>query len=98
MGRKGGQKAAQRWQDKNSDYARTELARLQNANALRAFDTDANKGRVIAYVAAERRQQREPTTREIASELNLSIRRVQELRKELGLQSKRGRPKKSAMP
>lgn len=98
MGRKGGQKAAQRWNDRDSDYAQRETARLREANALRALDTDEHKGQLLAYVARVRRTNHEPTTREIAQEFGLSLRRVQELRKELGLQAKRGRPRKSATP
>lgn len=99
MGRRGGQKAAERWNDRTSHYAQAELAKLAQANQLRAYSTDENKGRILAFVASSRRQGHDPTTREIADELSLSVRRVQELRRELGISAKRGRPnKKSAVP
>lgn len=99
MGRKGGKNAAQRWKtDPEGEYATSRRASLSAANADRALDTDENKGRVLAYVSRERRAKREPSTREVAQELGLSVRRVQELRKSLGLQAKPGRPKKRATP
>ncbi|GAC81973.1 Replicase family protein [Gordonia malaquae] len=94
LGRKGGKKAAERWADRDSDYARAQLDKLDSANRLRALNTDENKGRVLAYIASERREKREPTTREIAEELGLSVSRVKALRQALGMQAKRGRPKK----
>lgn len=92
MGRRGGQKAAERWNDPDSDYARQERAKLAAANERRTFSTDENKGRVMAYVAACKREGYDPTSREVATELGLSIRRVNELRKTLGISRKRGRP------
>ena len=43
MGRKGGKKAAERWQDRDSDYAKAETEKLAKANAKRA-----TSGRVTA--------------------------------------------------
>ncbi|MGO2516007.1 MAG: replication initiation protein, partial [Corynebacterium variabile] len=99
MGRKGGKKAAQRWQDDpDGDYAKSERKRLEKANRQRSFATDENRGRVLAYIASERREGRDPSTREVAESLGLSVRRVQQLRKLLGMSVRRGRPGKSATP
>jgi hypothetical protein len=99
MGRKGGQKAAQRWKnDPDGDYARAELEKLEKANRQRAFATDENKGRVLSYIASERREGRDPSTKDVAEALGLSVRRVQQLRKDLGMSVRRGRPGKSATP
>lgn len=43
MDRRGGQKAAQRWNDRDSDYVKAETAKLKQANAKRAMS-----GRVTA--------------------------------------------------
>ena len=43
MGRRGGKKAAERWQDRNSDYAKAETEKLAKANIKRA-----TSGRVTA--------------------------------------------------
>lgn len=99
MGRRGGQTASQRWKtDPEGEYATTLRAKLTAANDARTLDTDENKGRVLAYISRERRAKREPSTREVADELGLSIRRVQQLRRSLGLQAKPGRPNKRATP
>lgn len=94
MGRRGGQKAAQRWSDRESDYAKGALAELKTANMKRSFSTDENKGRVLAYVSSRKREGYDPASVEVANELGLSVRRVNELRKELGISRKRGRPAK----
>ena len=99
MGRKGGKKAAQRWKDDpDGGYARGELKKLEKANRQRSFATDENKGRVLSYIASERREGREPSTKEVAAAVGLSVRRVQQLRKSLGMGARRGRPGKSATP
>ncbi|EEI17169.1 replication initiation protein, partial [Corynebacterium lipophiloflavum] len=94
MGRRGGQKAAERWSDRESDYAKGALAELKTANMKRSFSTDENKGRVLAYVSSRKREGYDPARVEVANELGLSVRRVNELRKELGISRKRGRPAK----
>lgn len=49
MGRRGGQKAAQRWQtDPDGKYAQTERKKLQSANALRQSRGRGTRGRVLA--------------------------------------------------
>lgn len=95
LGRRGGQKAAERWKDPESDYAKTERAKLAAANLQRSFSTDENKGRVMTYVAVCKREGYDPTSKEVAAELGLSVSRVNELRKELGISRRRGRPRGS---
>lgn len=95
MGRRGGQQAAKRWKDPTQkQYQKAARAPLAKANQLRTYSTEEHKGQILALVARFRRQGLEtPATKEIAAELGLSIRRVQELRKELGLPAKHGRPR-----
>ncbi|MFF2168237.1 replication initiation protein, partial [Streptomyces sp. NPDC058175] len=93
MGRRGAATSnARRWADPESDYARQTRERLARANELRTFSTDENKGRVLAYVSECKRHGYDPTSKEVATELGLSVRRVNELRKALGISRKRGRP------
>lgn len=99
LGSRGGKKAAERWQDPDSDYARKERAKLAAANEARSYSTEENKGRVLALIASSRRQGLPaPTTGAIAAELGLSVRRVRALRAELGMSAARGRPRKTAEP
>ena len=93
IGRRGGQKAAERWKtDPDGDYARKNRERLARANELRSFSTDENKGRILTYVSECKRHGYDPTSKEVAAELGLSVSRVNELRKALGISRKRGRP------
>ena len=46
MGRRGGQEAAKRWQDRNSDYAKSELRKLAKANATRKVKGQSTRARV----------------------------------------------------
>ena len=96
LGRRGGQRAAERWKDPESEYAQQQRANLLSANTLRSYSTEENKGQMLALISTYRRQGLEvPTTRELAGELGLSVRRAQELRRALGLAGKRGRPPRS---
>lgn len=96
LGRRGGKKAAERWQDPTSEYAKAERAKLANANQQRSYSTDENKARIQLIVSSYRRQGLDiPSTKEMAAELGLTVRRVQQLRKELGITGKPGRPKKA---
>ena len=95
FGKRGGVESSKRkWANPDSELAQRSLAPLHKANQQRAYNTDENKGRILAYIAQQRREGYDPTTREIATDLNLSVRRVQALRKDLGINSKRGRPPK----
>ncbi len=49
MGRKGGQKAAQRWQDRDSDYAKAETEKLAKANLQRATGGRVTARRIANY-------------------------------------------------
>lgn len=103
LGARGGKKAAQRWDDPEStEYQETARAPLASANEARSYNTDEHKGQIMALVARHRRQGLAiPSTKEIAAELGIGPRRVQQLRKELGITAKRGRPsspKKSERP
>ena len=49
MGRKGGQKAAQRWNGRNSDYAKSETEKLTKANLQRATGGRVTARRIANY-------------------------------------------------
>src|SRR5699024_3464810 len=97
MGRRGGQQAAKRWKDPNQEqYQKAARAPLLKANQQRSYSTDENKARIQLMVSSYRRQGLNiPSTKEMAAELGLTVRRVQQLRKDLGIVGKPGRPKKS---
>ncbi|RAV34972.1 hypothetical protein CHEID_01595 [Corynebacterium heidelbergense] len=77
MGRKGGKKAAQRWNDRNSTYAQNELNKLAKANQQRA-----RKGRVSAreianfFDDAYLQTGTYPTLKQASSELKVSEKTV----------------------
>lgn len=96
MGRRGGKKTAERLKtDPDGDYARAQRDKLAKANQQRAFSTDENKGRILVYVSMCKREGYDPASAEVAKELGLSVRRVNELRRELGMSRRRGRPSMS---
>src|SRR5699024_4841100 len=97
MGRRGGKQSAKRWQDPaHKDYQEAARAPLEKANQQHRYSTDENKARIQLLVSSYRRQGvNPPTTKEMAAELGLTVRRVQQLRKELGIVGKPGRPKKN---
>ena len=77
MGRKGGQKAAQRWQDKNSDYAKTELEKLESANKRRKSAGGSTRARVLQFVMQRHTETGQtPTWKEIMAEMGVSRRTV----------------------
>jgi hypothetical protein len=100
MGRKGGQKSAQRWKtDPDSEYAQGRRETLAAANARRALSGDVLESKVKAALLEARVQQaNDPTSKELAAEFGVSVRRIQQVRKTLGLAAKRGRAKKSETP
>ena len=71
MGRRGGQKAAQRWKtDPNGDYAKSELKKLAKANATRKVKGQSTRARVMAaYSQSLYETGRAPSAREIAEEV-----------------------------
>lgn len=97
MGRRGGEQAAKRWKDPDQEqYRKAARAPLLKANQQRSYSTDENKARIQLMVSSYRRQGLDtPSTKEMAAELGLTVRRVQQLRKELGITGKPGRPKKA---
>lgn len=74
MGRRGGQKSAQRWKtDPNGDYAQTERKRLAEANALRQSRGKGTRGRVLSVAMDFLTQTGEiPSGRTVGSELGIT--------------------------
>lgn len=50
MGRKGGKKAAQRWKDRDSDYAKNELAKLEKTHRKKRVAGQITKARIQTLV------------------------------------------------
>ena len=48
MGRKGGPKAAERWKNREGEYAQSELNKLHKANRRRAIQGSSTRGRVLS--------------------------------------------------
>lgn len=96
MGRRGGHKAAQRWNDpKHTDYQNAARTPLAQANQRREWRGDVLKSKVKSLILDARLQTgADPSTKELATELGVSITRIKQLRQALGMQAKRGRPKK----
>lgn len=77
LGRKGGKKAAQRWADRDSDYARAQLDKLDAANQRRKSAGGSTRGRILALVAQQHAETGSvPTRREIAAEVGCTPRTV----------------------
>lgn len=75
LGRKGGKKAAQRWQDRDSDYARSALEKLNAANTQRRRQGNNTRARVLAFVTDVLAQTGEmPTGRAVGEELSITKR------------------------
>ena len=49
MGRKGGKKAAERWQDRDSDYAQAELAKLQRTHRKKRVQGQTTSAKIHGY-------------------------------------------------
>ena len=96
MGRRGGQKAAQRWEtDPEGEYARGRREALAEANERRTYAGQVLKARVQASILGARVEgAKDPSTKELAAEFSVSEARIKQIRKELGLSAKRGRPKR----
>src|SRR5699024_12444874 len=93
MGRRGGKRSAKRWKDPaHKDYQEAARAPLEKSNQQRRYSTDENKARIQLLVSSYRSQGiNPPTTKEMAADLGLTVRRVQQLRKELGIVGEPGR-------
>lgn len=73
LGRRGGQKAAERWADRDSDYARAQLDKLDAANKRRKSAGGSTRGRVLSLVAQQHAETGTVLTRaEIMAETGLS--------------------------
>lgn len=100
LGARGGKKAAERWDDpEHTDYQEAARAPLAEANERRHWKGTALRAQVQSVILTARVQTgNDPSTKELAQEFGVSVERVRELRRELGLQAKRGRPKKTVTP
>lgn len=74
MGRKGGQKAAQRWKtDPDGEYAQNQRATLTEANKRRAQEGKGTRGRVLSLSMDILTQTgKEPTGGEVGQELGIT--------------------------
>ncbi|MCT1428966.1 hypothetical protein [Corynebacterium sp. p3-SID1241] len=99
-GRKGAKVSnAKRWADPESEYAVQTRERLAAANERRALSGDVLEVKVkTALLEARVQQADDPTSKELAEEFGVSVRRIQQVRKALGMSAKRGRAKKSETP
>lgn len=93
MGRKGGKKAAQRWQDDpDGDYAQGRREAMKKAAESRRMKGELLETRVkMAFLDARTQGVDDPSTKELASALGVTERRIQQVRKALGLSVRPGR-------
>lgn len=93
MGRKGGKKAAQRWQDDpDGDYAQGRREAMKKAAESRRMKGELLETRVkMAFLDARTQGVEDPSTKELASALGVTERRIQQVRKALGLSARPGR-------
>lgn len=100
MKRRGGQKAEQRWKtDPNGDYVQGRRSALQAANAKREMQGELLSSKVkMAILEARTQGGADPSSKELADTLGTSVRRIWQIRKQLGMKAKRGRPNKSETP
>jgi len=95
MGRRGGKATVAR-RAANPQEREPLRKAWEKANQQRSYSTDENKARIQLLVSSYRRQGvKPPSTKEMAAELGLTVRRVQQLRKDLGIAGKPGRPKEA---
>lgn len=93
MGRRGGKKAAQRWQDDpDGDYAQGRREAMKKAAESRRMKGELLETRVkMAFLDARTQGVDDPSTKELASALGVTERRIQQVRKALGLSARPGR-------
>lgn len=73
LGRKGGKKAAQRWADRDSDYARAQLDKLDQLQKRQRARGSSNRARILALVAQQYAELGTvPTRTEVMAETGLS--------------------------
>ena len=100
MGRKGGKKAAQRWQDDpDGDYAEQERSKLRKSNLRRGQQGKTRRLRIAAWFLEGVSETGEwPTVSEAADSFQVSERTVRSAVQEAGISLPRGRRKKPATP
>ena len=75
MGRKGGQKAAERWNDRDGEYAKAELKKLDKANKIRKIQGQGTRARVLAVATEYLVETGDiPVGKEIAAEVGITKR------------------------
>ncbi|MEZ2123010.1 replication initiation protein [Corynebacterium sp. CCM 9203] len=96
MGRRGGKNsAARKWANPEQPTAQKVLSALTEANEDRALEGMALESEIKAFMLRRKKELRQlPSTKEIAAEFGVSVARVKQIRKALGMQAPRGRPKK----
>ncbi|MGP5735954.1 replication initiation protein [Candidatus Corynebacterium faecigallinarum] len=100
MGRRGGKKAAQRWQDDpDGDYAEQERFKLRKSNLRRGQQGKTRRLRIAAWFLEGVSETGEwPTVSEAADSFQVSERTVRSAIQEAGISLPRGRRKKPATP
>ena len=94
MGRRGGKKAAERWNDRNSEYAQSETQKLTRANKKRAAQGRSVSHRIAAYFDDRFFEvDQYPTIDEAAVEFGVSRRTVQRAVAKAGIELPVGRKK-----
>lgn len=95
MGRKGGQKAAQRWKtDPHGEYAQRTRETLAAANKSREFLGKSTKSQITAWFYSSHAQTKEwPSIAEAMKEFGVSRDTVKRALKAAGIQLPRGRKK-----
>ena len=75
MGRRGGQKAAERWNDRDSEYVQNELKKLNKANKIRKVQGQGTRARVLAVATEYLVETGDlPAGKEIAAEVGITKR------------------------
>ena len=97
MGRRGGQKAAQRWKtDPNGDYAQNELDKLAKANANRKVNATADKFQIASWFMKSKAETGEwPRVTEAMEEFGVSRDTVKRALRMAGVKLPRGRRRAS---
>lgn len=73
MGRRGGKKAAERWKDRESEYAKGQLQKLEKTHRMKKAQGRSTKGRISQMVNDQYAQTGSvPSWREISEELGVS--------------------------
>ena len=94
MGRRGGQKAAQRWKDRNSEYAKAETEKLAKANLQRATGGRVTARRIANYFDDTMLQTGSyPSISDAMKEFGVSRPTVNRALKKAGISLLRGRRK-----